>query len=115
MKGDFWLTMQEHAARTTALKNADRAVQFQWGRNHSLGLPTEWSNASRSGARWTEEENNALSAAVETLYNDRQKQPLGALEIAQLAWKIGRSANAVNEQLYKLFHGKSYFRMIKII
>ena len=66
-------------------------------------------------ARGQDGQNNALSVAVETLYNDRQKQPLGALEIAQLAWKIGRSANAVNEQLYKLFHDKGYFRMIKII
>ena len=111
----YSLTKNDHAARTTALKKADKAVQFAWGRNNGLGLPSEWSSASRSGARWTEEENNALSVAVQTLYIERQRQPLGAMEIAQLAWKIGRTANAVNDQLYKLFKGRGYFRLVEII
>ena len=110
----MWLSKRDHALRTMILKHADNAMQVERGRNKNLGLPSEWSIASRSGAKWTEEENNALSVAVQTLYIERLRQPLGAMEIAQLAWKIGRTANAVNEQLYKLY-GKGYFNMIKII
>lgn len=105
------LTINEHSLRYARLKKADAQVRAKHGANHTLGLPSEWSPTPRAGARWSEQECEALVSAIETYYKVRN-QPLTCYELAELGWKIGRSANSINEQALKLLPRKSFCKMI---
>lgn len=105
------LTRQEHARRYTALKNAGLKVQAVRGVNTGLGVCAQWGPTPRSGARWSDEENEALLVLL--LEKSENRPKIGPTEIAELGWEIGRTANAVSEQLKKLL-GRAYYERIEI-
>ena len=113
------LTRSDHIDRTRRLKTADKLILACKGPNVAqLGDSVQWSKTPRSGARWTDSENgdlltlfhSALNRALLTL----KQEKLGAGDLALIAWRFGRTANAINEQLYKLLGPKSYHDNIDI-
>ena len=103
--------------RTRILKAADAKVLKSNGPNTALGYPTKWSIACRNGARWADGENNELTHAVAQLHAEfcmHEKKRLNADHVALIAWRHGRTANAVNDQLYKLLGTKMYFRLFEL-
>lgn len=101
------MNITDHYLRYRLLKRADLCVQ-QRGRNTELGKPAEWSNHCRSGARWNAYENEHLMRMV----RERADPTLYAVQIAELAWELGRTANAVCDQLYKIMPKKEFFSKI---
>ena len=101
------LTPAEHARRYSLLKQAQAQVQRLRGENDKLGVCSLWGPTPRSGATWSNLEN----AELILMFRDKIPESgakLNATAIAELAWELGRSANAVNEQLRKLLRGEYY-------
>lgn len=113
------LTKRDHIDRTRRLKAADKQLLACKGLNVvQLGDSVQWSETPRSGARWTDSENGDLltlfhSAIKRALITPKQEK-LGASDLALIAWHFGRTANAINEQLYKLLGPRSYYDSIDI-
>lgn len=112
------ITVLDHIDRTRKLKKADEHVQTVCGCNTSLGHAALWSVTPRSGARWSGMENDELLRLCDQAYASYahvdMNQKLSAKDLAVMAWHFGRSANAINEQLYKLLGSREYFKRIEI-
>lgn len=98
----------EHGMHYAALKRAEAQVQREKGENDKLGVASLWGPTPRAGAYWGNLENDELVS----LFRDKIPEngtKLGVRAIAELAWELGRSANATETQLKKLIGFREFY------
>ena len=105
-------TNLEFARQYAALKRAEEKVYRERGENTKLGVCANWGPNPRSGARWSNLENDELRLQFRDKIPENG-QPLGPRAIAEIAWEFGRSASAVNEQLRKVLRAE-YFKHVQL-
>ena len=112
------MTKFDHIERGRRLKLADKHIRAVRGCNTELGVAALWGVSPRIGARWSEEESDELLRQFYLLHtrtmSSSTKKKLNATDMATLAWNFGRTASAINEQLYKLLGWRDYFERIEI-
>lgn len=89
--------------RARTLKSAEKQYRARRGPNPLL--PT-WTDTPRSGARWSEAEEDELKSLVARWTANGDK--LTPWNIADLAWLFGRSADAIDQRLKSILGWPDY-------
>jgi hypothetical protein len=71
---------------------------------------SQWDERPRAGAIWSLSELLALNTSMGELLTGPK---LGTLDLCELAWRHGRSANGVNEKLKDVL-GRQYYKLVDI-
>lgn len=99
--------------RNNSLKRADREVFAHLGKNEQFGIASSWGQHVRGGARWSKEETDDLLMRANEM-STAGNRLLTHHDLAALAWIHGRSASAVDSQLYKVLGFKNFSKLVKI-
>lgn len=93
---------------SNAVKHAERKIARELKQNPEFGIANEWSTTPRSGAKWTDLENEALHRLVKRCSEAKRKK-LDLIDLAVIAWAHGRSTLACYAQLKRCRIYYTYF------
>lgn len=84
-----------------------------YGPNPAFGPANAWGDTPRSGAKWSEAEDEALMNHVTSMIRVDIHQ-ISVRELCNLAWEHGRSAIAIDSRLEKLLGYVKYQQLVQI-
>ncbi len=106
-------SVREYAILFSRLKRAEAKFRAESGKfQGGNSLWNDWSERPRSGARWTSEELIAVETMLEQM-TQHTFAPLNEVHLCHIAWRHGRSANAVREKLAEHLGFKRYYSIFE--